>query len=84
MTKDGEQSKVEVASIRVRMGPSPLSGARGGLRPARCGQRSGEGPATSRGGGVDERQGGGGGGGCWHGRGASDKGPAAVRAEGGE
>ena len=70
------------ASIRVRMGPSPLSGARGGVRPARCGQRSSEGPATSRGGGADERQGGGGG--CWHGRGASDKGPAAVRAEGGE
>jgi hypothetical protein len=63
MTKDGQQSMVEVASIRVRMGPSPLSGARGGLRPVRCGQRSGEGPATSRGGGADERQGSGDGGG---------------------
>jgi hypothetical protein len=58
-----QQSMMEVASIRVRMGPSPLSSARGGLRPARCGQRSGEGPATSRGEGADERQGGGGGGG---------------------
>lgn len=57
MTKDGQQSMVEVASIRVRMGPSPLSGTRGGLRPALCGQRSGEGLATSRGGGADKKQG---------------------------
>jgi hypothetical protein len=73
MTKDGQQSMVEVANIKVRMGPSPLSDARGGLRPARYGQRSGEGPATPHGGGADKRQGGGGGEGCWHGRGASDR-----------